>query len=181
MQVRGFLALARAMRPEAVGTLRLPVHAPPEQEVVGLVQAWVAEQTAALAAGNDRDPSATPWADLELGSVIDIQYQFVAQHRRVLQLVARCATDLPQLTQWWFVQRRRATLQQLAEYLQRRIDSGELPSVPDVPAAARFIVETIAWFAMHRHRDPDSGMLDDDACRRTVRHLLLAAFLPRGQ
>jgi hypothetical protein len=39
-------------------------------------------------------------------------------------------------------------------------------------------VETIAWFAMHRYGDPDSAMLDDAACRRTVRHLLLAAFLP---
>ena len=35
-----------------------------------------------------------------------------------------------------------------------------------------------AWFAMHLHSDPDSAMLDDAACRRTVRHLLLAAFLP---
>ena len=50
-------------------------------------------------------------------------------------------------------------------------------SVPDIPAAARFIVETIAWFAMHRHGDLDSAMLDDDTCRTTVRHLLLAAFL----
>jgi hypothetical protein len=50
--------------------------------------------------------------------------------------------------------------------------------VPDVPVAARFIVETIAWFAMHRHGDPDSATLSDDACRRTVHHLLLAAFLP---
>jgi hypothetical protein len=39
-------------------------------------------------------------------------------------------------------------------------------------------VETIAWFAMHRHGDLDSAMLDDDTCRSTVRHLLLAAFLP---
>jgi hypothetical protein len=31
---------------------------------------------------------------------------------------------------------------------------------------------------MHRHGDADSAMLDDDACRATVRHLLLAAFLP---
>jgi AcrR family transcriptional regulator len=173
-----YLALVRAIRPDAVGTLALPVSAPPENEMVGLVQGWLAEQTAALGVEDDRDPPVRPWADLDLGSVIDIQYRFVEQHRRVLQLIERCAADLPQLTQWWFVQRRRATLQQLGEYLQQRIGSGELPPVPDVPAAARFIVETIAWFAMHRHRDPDSGMLDDDACRRTVRHLLLAAFLP---
>jgi hypothetical protein len=69
-------------------------------------------------------------------------------------------------------------LEQIAGYLRRRIESGELRPVPDAPTAARFIVETIAWFAMHRHGDPDSAMLDDATCRQTVRHLLLAAFLP---
>jgi hypothetical protein len=39
-------------------------------------------------------------------------------------------------------------------------------------------VETIAWFAMHRHGDPDSAMLDDETCRRTVHDLVVAAFLP---
>jgi hypothetical protein len=38
--------------------------------------------------------------------------------------------------------------------------------VPDTPAAARYINETIAWFAMHRHGDPESAVLDDDTCRR---------------
>jgi hypothetical protein len=54
--------------------------------------------------------------------------------------------------------------------------------VPDVPVAARFIVESVAWFAMHRHGDPDSAMLEDAASRRTVGHLLVAAFLnvPNG-
>jgi hypothetical protein len=52
--------------------------------------------------------------------------------------------------------------------------------MPDVPVAARFIVETIAWFAMHRHGDADSAMLTDEDCRRTVRHLVPAAFRPAG-
>jgi AefR-like transcriptional repressor, C-terminal domain len=85
--------------------------------------------------------------------------------------------DLPELAQRFFVQRRRTNLAQIGDYLQEQISAGRLRPVPDVPAAARFIVETIAWFAMHRHGDPDSAMLDDEACRRTVRHLLLAAFL----
>jgi len=50
--------------------------------------------------------------------------------------------------------------------------------VPDIPAAARYIIETVAWFAMHCHGYADSAVLDGDACRPTVRHLLLAAFLP---
>ncbi|WP_425558837.1 hypothetical protein [Catenulispora subtropica] len=68
----------------------------------------------------------------------------------------------------------------LAAYLHARIDAGLLRPVPDVPIAARFITETIAWSAMHRHGDPDSATLGDEDCRRTVRDLVTASFLPRG-
>ena len=43
-------------------------------------------------------------------------------------------------------------------YLSARVDAGVLPPVPGVSVAARFIVETVAWFAMHRRGDPDSAM-----------------------
>jgi AcrR family transcriptional regulator len=173
-----YLALLRAVQPEAVNTLAIPVTAPPTQEVVALVKAWAAGQTVLPAAGQASGYPAARLIDQELGGVIDALYGFIERHRQVLKLVARCAADLPELAQWYFVQQRRAMLEQLGEYLRQRIRAGELSPVPDVPAAARFIVETIAWFAMHRHGDPDSAMLDDDACRRTVRHLLLTAFLP---
>jgi hypothetical protein len=114
----------------------------------------------------------------ELADLIDAQYGFVESHRQVIQLVSRCAEDVPELAQWFYVQVRRANLALIGDYLRDRIEAGEVRPVPDVPAAARFIVETIAWFAMHRYGDPDSGMLDDATCRATVRHLLLAAFLP---
>ena len=173
-----YLALLRAVQPEAVNTLAIPVTAPPTQEVVALVKAWAAGQTVLPAAGQASGYPAARLIDQELGGVIDALYGFIERHRQVLKLVARCAADLPELAQWYFVQQRRAMLGQLGKYLRQRIRAGELSPVPDVPAAARFIVETIAWFAMHRYGDPDSAMLDDDACRRTVRHLLLAAFLP---
>ena len=173
-----YLALLRAVQPEAVNTLAIPVTAPPTQEVVALVKAWAAGQTVLPAAGQASGYPAARLIDQELGGIIDALYGFIEGHRQVLKLVARCAADLPELAQWYFVQQRRAMLEQLGEYLRQRIRAGELSPVPDVPAAARFIVETIAWFAMHRYGDPDSAMLDDDACRRTVRHLLLTAFLP---
>jgi AcrR family transcriptional regulator len=172
-----YLALLRAVRPDEVKALALPVTAPPPQEIVTLLESWAADQTGSPLADASGNPDGRP-AEQELGAIIDTLYSFIERNRQALQLVARCAADLPELAQWYFVQRRRATLEQLGEYLRQWIRSGELSPVPDVPAAARFIVETIAWFAMHRHGDPDSGMLDDAACRRTVRHLLLAAFLP---
>ena len=170
-----YLALLRAVQPDAVHELPIPVTAPQTRDIVSLLESWTASQ----AAFSGLDSATRPVAQLtaaDFGDVIDALYGFVERHRQVLQLVGRCAADLPELAQWYFVQRRRATLEQLGEYLRRRIAAGEFRPVPDVPTAARFIVETIAWFAMHRHGDQDSAMLDDDTCRRTVRQLLLNTF-----
>lgn len=175
-----YLALLHSIDPAAVRELSPPVVAPDAAEVVAVVRKWADGQTrfpgAVLA---DPDHPAPP-VEQEFGELVDLLYAFVETNRRTVRLVAQCAADLPELAQWYFVERRRAIFAGLADYLARRIQSGQLRPVPDVAVAARFIVETIAWFAMHRHGDPDSAMLSDDECRRTVRHLLLAAFLPVG-
>jgi hypothetical protein len=103
-------------------------------------------------------------------------YGFVEDNSLALRLFERCSADLPELAAWFFVETRRGLLEALGGYLRVRIDAGMLRSVPDVPVAARFIVETVAWFAMHRKGDPDSAMLGDDDCRRSVRDLVSAAF-----
>lgn len=172
-----YLALLRVMRPDALSALAVPVTAPPPQEVTALLETWLAGQAGA------RVVDAAGYLDVGLaeqglGGMIDALYGFVERNRQALVLIERCASELPELAKWYFVERRRANLEQIGEYLHHQVRSGRLRPVPDVPAAARFIVETIAWFAMHRHGDPDSANLDDDTCRRTVRHLLLAAFLP---
>jgi hypothetical protein len=50
--------------------------------------------------------------------------------------------------------------------------------VSDVGVAARFLVESVVWFAWHRKDDPDSAMIGDDPARQVVRELLLSAFIP---
>ncbi|GAB2723691.1 TetR/AcrR family transcriptional regulator [Kitasatospora kifunensis] len=172
------LALMRVLRPDAVTGLAVPVPTPTADEVIALVESWASDQSALarLAEASAGPSGLSPSA--ELGAVVDELYAFVEQNRVALQLVERCAEELPELAQWYFVQRRRAMVEQVGEYLAARIAAGLLRPVPDVPVAARFIVETVAWFAMHRHGDPDSRMLTDDDCRRTVHHLLVAAFPP---
>lgn len=172
-----YLALLRTVRPDEVGSLTPPVTAPPSDEIVELLDSWMIGQAPKLLIDHSREPDAR-LAEAELGALIDTLYGFIERNYRALNLIEKCATDLPELTQWFFVQRRRAALELIGDFLRKRIEAGELRPVPDIPAAARFINETIAWFAMHRHGDADSAMLDDDACRATVRHLLLAAFLP---
>lgn len=170
-----YLALLRAVRPRSVHTLATPVTAPPPEEIVALVESWANASFPVPAAASARQSQ--PIGE-ELAEIIDELYEFIRRNREVLALVERCARDLPDLAQLYFVRRRRALVEQLGTYLGERIRTGQLRPVPDVPAAARFIVETIAWFAWHRIGDPDSAMLTDQSCRQTVRHLLLAAFLP---
>jgi len=178
-----YLALLRVLDPDAVEELQAPVAMPQPDEIVDMVRKWAVRDgsVSALAEALDR-PKRAPGisVQLELQELVDQLYTFIERHRTTLQLVERCSAELPELAQWYFVESRRGTLARIAEFLSARIEAGGLPPVPDVPVAARFIVETIAWFAMHRHGDPDSAMLSDEDCRRTVRHLVPAAFLPTG-
>ncbi|HEY3872540.1 MAG TPA: TetR/AcrR family transcriptional regulator [Actinocrinis sp.] len=176
-----YLALVRVLEPEALETMDLPVKLPEPDRIVATVDRWAARQS-----GLDllTEPPRRPdpgGAEQELGEVVEQIYDFIDKNRVILRLFERCSEDLPVLTQWYFVERRRGLLAALGEFLNARIEAGLLRPVPDVPTAARFIVETIAWFAMHRHGDPDSAMLTDEDCRRTVRHLVPAAFLPSGE
>ena len=178
-----YLALLRTLDPDAVDALAAPVAAPHPDEIVDVVRKWAARNGSvnALADALDRTKQAPEIpVEQELRAIVDQLYSFIERHRTTLQLVERCSAELPELAQWYFVESRRGTLARIGEFLSARIEAGVLRPVPDVPVATRFIVETIAWFAMHRHGDADSAMLTDEDCRRTVRHLVPAAFLSAG-
>lgn len=171
-----YIALAWSIGPELLAGLETPVRLSSEDEIVALARRWTeAEGFPKLAAamGRRRVESARE----EFGEIVDELYSFIEGNRDVLALVAQCARELPEMFQFWFVQRRRGHFDALSGYLRKRIRSGHLREVPDVPTAARFIAETVAWFAWHRLGDPDSAMLTDDQCRATVHHLLSSAFL----
>jgi AcrR family transcriptional regulator len=173
-----YLALLRLARPDVLPDLEIPVAAPTPETVAAVVRDVAAGDggltaLAAASSGRRRVPVAE-----EFAGIVDELYGFIERNRHLLALVERCAPDLPELAQQYFLDMRRTMLARLGDYLRRRTRSGALRAVPDVPAAARFIVETVAWFAWHRTEDPDSAMLDADACRRTVHHLLLAALVP---
>ena len=63
-------------------------------------------------------------------------------------------------------------------FLASRVAAGELRPLSDPAIAAHFLIESIAWFAQHRKRDPNAAMIDDQLARSEVRELLLAAFVP---
>ncbi|HEY1989125.1 MAG TPA: helix-turn-helix domain-containing protein [Acidimicrobiales bacterium] len=171
------LAMVFAVAADRIAELPIPVPTPPPGGTLALLRGWAPSSGfPILAQALKRRRRADVRA--ELTAIIDERYQLLEDNQRLLSLIERSAQDLPDLSALYFQHWRRDQISDLALYLGRRISSGELRPVPDVPIAARFVVETIAWFAWHRQRDPDSAMIGDAEAHATVTDLLLAAFVP---
>jgi AcrR family transcriptional regulator len=171
------LALIYATDPGALKGLTVPLRAPPEGRPLELVKAWATDHAqypvlGAACGDNAADPVT------ELGGIIDECYAFVEHNRALLALIARSGLDIPELNDFFFHEVRASYIEQLTGYLRRRMAAGDLRPAPDAGVAARFIIESIAWFAWHRIGDPASETISDDQARVTVRDLLLAAFTP---
>jgi AcrR family transcriptional regulator len=114
----------------------------------------------------------------ELGSIVRELYQSIAKSRLLIGLVERSAVDLPELRTSYYVKGRRAFFKKIESYLEARIDIGQLRSVPDTAATTRFIVESISWFANHRHGDQDSSAITDEMAEQVCVDMLVHALLP---
>jgi len=126
---------------------------------------------AAVARRRSNDPRA------EFEGVVRELYTVVARNRRGTKLLERSALDHPELAQLYYQRMRRGLIERLTQYLTRRIRQRAFRPVPDVAAAARLIIETVAWFAMHRHGDPDPVGFDDRTGVETVVTVLANAFV----
>ncbi len=58
-------------------------------------------------------------------------------------------------------------------YLERRIAEGVLRSVTSIAIAARLVLETIAFWAVHRHWDPSPQPLVEEEVEPTLVELVL--------
>jgi AcrR family transcriptional regulator len=169
------LALRRALG-EALPAGELPLPAPEKgallEDIAGRLERYAALPK--LASALERPGSGDAREELE--TIILELYDAINHYRRALSLVDRSAPDWPELARIFYAQTRRRVVEQLSSYLERRIAQGELPEVPNPATAARLILETTAFFAMHRYHDPDAASITDEAARATVLHALANAF-----
>lgn len=158
---------------------RLPIPTPPPDAIADVVRRGTqairrgSALTAALKVDEPDDVAA------ELAAIIGDFYDRTAASRRFQALIEASAQDLPVLYDSFFTRTRGPGLARLTEYLERRIASGHLRPVADPATTARLINETQAWFARHRHADPDASDVDDAMARATVIDVLVAGLLPR--
>lgn len=128
------------------------------------------ELTAALNRTRVRD------ARQELSTVLRDLYERMDRNRRGIKLVDRCSLDQPELASLWFGEGRWAQHAALAEYLRRRIEKGHLRSGTDTAIAARLLLETLAFWAVHRHWDPSPQQLTEMDVQTNVIELLVRSL-----
>jgi len=115
-------------------------------------------------------------ARLELEMFVRELYDNLSRHRHGLKLVDQSAKDLPELAAVWFDTARGGLVDQLTRYLDDRIAARLLRRVPDTRAAARVIIETTVFWAVHRHWDVHPQSIDEATAKETVVHFTVGAL-----
>jgi AcrR family transcriptional regulator len=116
----------------------------------------------------------------ELAAIVGDIYDSLIRNRVGIKLVDRSARDIPELGQIWFGGARGFLVDTLSHYLSERIRTRRLRPPVDVGVAARFIVETCAFWGVHRHWDVGRQDLPDDRVRVAVIDLVTSAFIERA-
>lgn len=170
------LAIRRALEDPAVWSMALPHPAPEPGAVADAL--WRCLQNAAhfpqLWLATESPPPPDVAAEVE--GILRESYRWLSRYRRAVKLVERCASDWPDLAQVFYRRFWRGGIRRLADYLKRRREEGKFPPRPDDLATAQFVIESLAWMAIHREWSPDGALLPSQVAEETAIALLLPAL-----
>lgn len=117
----------------------------------------------------------------DLVALLGELYDLTAKQRVAIRMLERSAQEWPELSDF-YLQRVRAPaveiLQDVLVILQRQ---GTVRELVSTQASAYLVMETIAWFAMHRHFSRDTPDISDDVARSVaLDHLVSGLIRPRS-
>jgi len=155
----------------------LPVATPAPQATLEMVQRRLAKEgtlpslTAALSRARVVNVNA------ELEAVLGELYDALARNRTAIKLLDRCAPDYPELAEIWYRGGREGSVSLLARYLDDRARRKCLRRLGESAISARIVLETLAFWAVHRHWDPSPQAVDEGSVRHSVLVFLTAALM----
>src|SRR5262245_44741930 len=157
----------------------LPLRTPPMDTIVSRLRQRVDEafQLPALKAALKKRRPADPYA--ELHAVVDELFDRTERSREGATILERSAADVPELFRLFFEQVRRDLFERMTRYVTMRIQDGVFHAA-DPQTSARFILESVTFFARHRFLDPHPQTLDDCAVRQTVVDLITRSLALDG-
>jgi AcrR family transcriptional regulator len=119
----------------------------------------------------------TPDIRAELEAITRELYGTVARNRRGIKLLDRSARDYPELAALWFEGGRGGLIALLTQYLEDRMRRKLLRSLPDPAVTARLLIETIVFWAVHRHWDPHPQTVEESVAKETVVRFVVGALV----
>ncbi len=155
----------------------LPVPTPPPGATLEEVRKRVSENglpVLSAALGRQR---VTESAKSELAAILHELYALLSRHRVGIKLLDRCARDHPELAAVWYGSGREGVQELLRRYLEDRIRRRRLAPVADPAVTARIVLETVVFWAVHRHWDPSPQTVDDRKAEQTVIDFVVRALL----
>jgi AcrR family transcriptional regulator len=159
---------------------RLPIRSPRRGATLAYVRERLTREPLVaeiMALGARRRP-----ADLraELEAVLGKVYDVLSANRIGIKLVDRCAADHPGLADLWFRGGREGILAALRHYFESRAQTKGLRHFQDAAVVARLVLETLVFWAVHRHWDPSPMAIEESVARSTVIRFLSTALLAEG-
>lgn len=155
-----------------------PLKAPCLADMIETAREFVAAEVPfgaladALRVTDPDDPAA------ELEQIVRELFLLEEQTALAADMIERSARELPELADLLNAGLRRPVIDALTQYLDGRAKAGKLRATPDTAATARLVLETLTWFARHRHRDPYGAAIGSRLALATASDTLLHALVP---
>ena len=179
---KGALLLLCAERPFADITENrpLPVPAPDRAELLTRLEATLDQHVRVAALDDALTRGVQPEnGSAQMQAIVEDLFVLIATTRVAADAMERSARDAPDLAELFYRRVRVRLLDQLIGYCEQLDRLGRLPQPLTPELAARFVLETVTWWARHRHRDPAPPNIDDDQARRVAVALVGASFSTR--
>ena len=154
-----------------------PLTAPSLEEMIRQAREFVAAEVpfgtlAQAMLAEPEDPAA------ELEAILRELFGLEELTNRAADMIERSARELPELADLLNNGLRAPVLAALTSYLDSRATSGALRATPDSAATARLVLETLTWFARHRHSDPYGAAIPASLAQDTAVDALVHALVP---
>jgi len=160
----------------------LPAPAPDRAELMSRLETTLAEHVRVPALEHMLEaPAAPDDVDALLRDVVGELFDLLAATRVAADAMERSARDAPDLGELFYRRVRVRLLDQLVECCIRIERARKFPPTVTPDIAARFMLETVTWWARHRHRDPSPPAVDDAQARRVAIALVRAALTADGE
>ena len=154
----------------------LPVRTPKAGATAKYVSERLAQGGVPPALAKALGPRRNADVRAELEAITRELYDTVARNRRGIKLLDRSARDYPELAALWFEGGRGGLIGLLTQYLEERMRRKLLRSLPDPAVAARLLIETVVFWAVHRHWDPHPQTVEEAVAKETVVRFIVGAL-----